>query len=75
MELNKKELTKLGDALEDITNSVMNKDMENALNTFKILKENKYSVFIETNKIINKDNYNEVKLENNAVKLDLDLKK
>ena len=75
MELNKKELTKLGDALEDITNSVMNKDMENALNTFKILKENKYSVFIETNKVINKDNYNEVKLENNAVKLDLDLKK
>ena len=75
MELNKKELTKLGDALEDLTNSVMNKDMENALNTFKILKENKYSVFIETNKVINKDNYNEVKLENNEVKLDLDLKK
>ena len=65
MELNNKELTKLGDALEDLTNSVMNKDMENALNTFKILKENKYSVFIETNKVINKDNYNEVKLENN----------
>jgi hypothetical protein len=75
MELNNKELTKLGDALEDLTNSVMNKDMENALNTFKILKENKYSVFIETNKVINKDNYNEVKLENNEVKLDLDLKK
>ena len=75
MELNNKELTKLGDTLEDLTNSVMNKDMENALNTFKILKENKYSVFIETNKVINKDNYNEVKLENNEVKLDLDLKK
>ena len=75
MELNNKELTKLGDALEDLTNSVMNKDMENALNTFKILKENKYSVFIETNKVINKDNYNEVKLENNEVKLDLELKK
>ena len=75
MELNNKELTKLGDALEDLTNSVMNNDMENALNTFKILKENKYSVFIETNKVINKDNYNEVKLEINEVKLDLDLKK
>ena len=75
MELNNKELNKLGDALEDLTNSVMNKDMENALNTFKILKENKYSVFIETNKVINKDNYNEVKLEINEVKLDLDLKK
>jgi hypothetical protein len=75
MELNNKELNKLGDALEDLTNSVMNKDMENALNTFKILKENKYSVFMETNKVINKDNYNEVKLEINEVKLDLDLKK
>ena len=75
MELNNKELTKLGDTLEDLTNSVTNKDMENALNTFKILKENKYSVFIETNKVINKDNYNEVKLEINEVKLDLDLKK
>ena len=75
MESNNKEFTKLGDALEDLTNSVMNKDMENALNTFKILKENKYSVFIETNKVINKDNYNEVKLENNDIKLDLNLKK
>ena len=75
MELNNKELTKLGDALEDLTNSVMNKDMENALNTFKILKENKYSIFIETNKVINKENYNEVKLENNDIKLDLNLKK
>ena len=48
--------------------------MENALDTFKILKENKYSVFIEANKDINKDNYNEVKLEN-KVELNLSLKK
>ena len=75
MESNNKELAKLGDALEDLTNSVMKKDMENALNTFKILKENKYSIFIETNKVINKENYNEVKLENNDIKLDLNLKK
>ena len=75
MESNNKEFAKLGDALEDLTNSVMKKDMENALNTFKILKENKYSVFIETNKVINKENYNEVKLENNDIKLDLNLKK
>ena len=54
MESNNKEFTKLGDALEDLTNSVMKKDMENALNTFKILKENKYSIFIETNKVINR---------------------
>ena len=75
MESNNKEFAKLGDALEDLTNSVMKKDMENALNTFKILKENKYSIFIETNKVINKENYNEVKLENNDIKLDLNLKK
>ena len=75
MESNNKEFTKLGDALEDLTNSVMKKDMENALNTFKILKENKYSIFIETNKVINKENYNEVNLENNDIKLDLNLKK
>ena len=75
MEFNKKEYNKLGDAIEDLTNYVMKKDMENALNTFKILKENKYSVFIETNKDINKENYNEVKLENNDIKLDLNLKK
>ena len=52
----------------------MKKNMENALKTFKFLKENNYSVFIETNKTINKENYNEVKLENKA-KCDLDLKK
>ena len=74
MDLNEKELDKLGDALEELTKSVMQKNMENALETFKILKENKYSVFIEANKDINKDNYNEVKLEN-KVELNLSLKK
>ena len=74
MELNEKEYNKLGDALEDLTKSVMQKNMENALKTFKILKENKYSVFIEANKEINKENYNEVKLEN-KVELNLSLKK
>ena len=74
MEFNNKEFNKLGDALEDLTKSVMKKNMENALKTFKFLKENNYSVFIETNKAINKENYNEVKLENKA-KCDLDLKK
>ena len=74
MDLNEKELDKLGDALEELTKSVMQKKMENALDTFKILKENNYSVFIEANKDINKDNYNEVKLEN-KVELNLSLKK
>ena len=65
MEFNKKEYNKLGDAIEDLTNCVMKKDMENALNIFKILKENKYSVFIEKNKKIIKENYNEINLDIN----------
>ena len=69
MELNQKELYKLGDAIEDLTNSVMKKDMENALNIFKILKENKYSVFIEKNKKIIKENYNQINLETNIYNL------
>ena len=75
MEFNKKEYNKLGDAIEDLTNCVMKKDMENALNIFKILKENKYSVFIEKNKKIIKENYNEIKLDIIKPKLDLSLKK
>ena len=75
MELNQKELYKLGDAIEDLTNSVMKKDMENALNIFKTLKENKYSVFIEKNKKIIKENYNQINLEINNTNNDLELKK
>ena len=75
MEFNKKEYNKLGDAIEDLTNSVMKKDMENALNIFKILKENKYSVFIEKNKKIIKENYNEINLDINKPNIDLSLKK
>ena len=75
MEFNKKEYNKLGDAIEDLTNYVMKKDMENALNIFKILKENKYSAFIEKNKKIIKENYNEIKLDLIKPKLDLSLKK
>ena len=75
MELNKKEYNKLGDAIEDLTNCVMKKDMENALNIFKILKEKKYSVFIEKNKKIIKENYNEINLDINKPNIDLSLKK
>ena len=75
MEFNKKEYNKLGDAIEDLTNYVMKKDMENALNIFKILKENKYSVFIEKNKKIIKENYNEINLNINKPNIDLSLKK
>ena len=75
MEFNKKEYNKLGDAIEDLTNCVMKKDMENALNIFKILKENKYSVFIEKYKKIIKENYNEINLDINKPNIDLSLKK
>ena len=75
MELNEKEYNKLGDAVEDLTNSVMKKDMKNALDIFKILKENKYSVFIEKNKKIIKEDYNQINLENNEQNIDLELKK
>lgn len=73
--MEKKEYNKLGNAIEDLNNAVIQKDMEKALNIFKILKENKYSVFIEKNKKINKDNYNNVILENNNKEIDLSLKK
>ena len=75
MEFNKKEYNKLGYAIEDLTNCVMKKDMENALNIFKILKENKYSVFIEKNKKIIKENYNEINLDIIKPNIDLSLKK
>lgn len=75
MELNEKEYNKLGDAVEDLTNSVMKKDMKNALDIFKILKENKYSVYIEKNKKIIKENYNQINLEINEQNIDLELKK
>ena len=74
MEIKNKEYNKLGDAIEEMTNAVMKKDMENALNIFKILKENKYSIFIEKNKTINKENYNEINLSINK-KNDLNLPK
>ena len=74
MEIKNKEFNKLGDAIEEMTNSVKKKDMENALNIFKILKENKYSVYIEKNKMINKENYNEINLSINK-KNDLNLPK
>ena len=75
MELNEKEYNKLGDAIEDLTNSVMKKDMKNALDIFKILKENKYSMFIEKNKKIIKEDYNQINLEINEQNIDLELKK
>ena len=75
MELNKKEYNKLGDAIDDLTKSVMKKDMENALNIFKILKEKKYSIYIEKNKKIIKENYNQINLEINNPNNDLELKK
>ena len=75
MEIQNKEYNKLGDAIKEMTNAVMKKDMENALNIFKILKENKYSIYIEKNKKIIKENYNQINLEINNPNNDLELKK
>ena len=38
MEIQNKEYNKLGDAIEELTNSEIKKDLENNLNIFKLLK-------------------------------------
>ena len=51
-----------------------NKDIESALKAFKLIKENKYSVFIEKNKSIDKENYNSKILEDsNKINYDLSI--
>ena len=53
---------KLGDTLETLNNSIKNKDMETALKAFKLIKQNKYSLFIEVDKKLDKNSYNSVTL-------------
>ena len=68
------ETKKLGNTLENLTNAVKNKDIESALKAFKLIKENKYSVFIEKNKSIDKENYNSKILEDsNKINYDLSI--
>ncbi len=51
---------KLGDTIEALNNSIKNKNMEEALKSFKLLKENKYSLFIEQDKKFDKKSYNNI---------------
>ena len=53
---------KLGDTLEILSKSIKNKDMETALKTFKLIKGNKYSLFIEQKKSFLKNTYNDINL-------------
>lgn len=62
MEVEKNNEIKLGDTLENLNNSIKNKDMGSALAAFKLIKENKYSLFIDLNNNFDKNNYNDIKL-------------
>ena len=53
---------KLGDTLETLNNSIKNKNMESALKAFKLIKQNKYSLFIEVDKKFDKKSYNNITL-------------
>ena len=67
MEEKEREPPKLGDTIETLNYSVNNKDMISALEAFKLLKENKYSVFIEDNNKFKFDKkiYNDINLTSN----------
>ncbi len=56
---------KLGDTIEKLNISIKNKNIESALEAFKLIKQNNYSVFIEKTNNFNKNDYNSFILENN----------
>ena len=56
---------KLGDTIEKMNISIKNKNIESALEAFKLIKQNNYSVFIEKTNNFNKNDYNSFILENN----------
>ena len=58
-------IEKLGDIIELLNNSIKNKDMENTLKAFKIIKENKYSLFIKKINNFDKESYNKITLNEN----------
>ena len=58
---------KLGDTLEFLNDSIKNKDLENALKTFKLIKENKYSLKIQENVNFDKENYNGIFLDDKNI--------
>ena len=58
---------KLGDTLEKLNNSIKTNDYESAFKAFKLLKENKYSLFIEQKKDLDKTLYNEISLSSKKI--------
>ena len=56
---------KLGDALEELNESINNKDLEKALKIFKEIKLNNYSLQIKRKDKFDKKMYNNINLSNN----------
>ena len=64
---------KLGDTLDLLNYSIRYKDMENVLRSFKLIKQNKYSLFIEADKKNNNSDYNNISLTFNNEKINKNL--
>ena len=64
---------KLGDTLDLLNYSIRYKDMENVLRSFKLIKQNKYSLFIEADKKNNNSDYNNIFLTFNNEKINKNL--
>ena len=60
-----KNVKKLGDALEELNESINNKDLEKALKIFKEIKLNNYSLQIKRKDKFDKKMYNNINLSNN----------
>jgi pentatricopeptide repeat protein len=56
---------KLGDALEELNESIKNKDIEKAFQLFKEIKQNKYSIQIGQKDKFDKEAYNNINLSIN----------
>jgi pentatricopeptide repeat protein len=56
---------KLGDALEELNESIKNKDIEKAFQVFKEIKQNKYSIQIEQKDKFDKEAYNNINISIN----------
>ena len=56
---------KLGDALEELNESIKNKDIEKVFQLFKEIKQNKYSIQIEQKDKFDKEAYNNINISIN----------
>ena len=59
----KNEFPKLGDKLDELRQSLKDGDMKKTLNIFKLIKINSYSLSIKPKSKLDKEAYNEIKLE------------